>query len=137
MEAADQLTQWNKRHRRGIVSAPDGGFLFSDGSRRSRDAAWFDRERWKKTKKAGIRIPVFAPEFVIEVRSPEQPLRPLREKMDEYIANGVQLAWLIDPVKGTVEIYRPNRDSELLDHPSSVAGEGPVEGFVLNLDGVL
>jgi Uma2 family endonuclease len=80
---------------------------------------------------------VFAPEFVIEVRSPKQRARPLREKMQEYIANGVQLGWLIDPVEGTVTIYRPGREPEVLNHPASISGEGPVEGFALNLDGIL
>jgi Uma2 family endonuclease len=53
--------------------------------------------------------------------------------MEEYITNGVQLGWLIDPEEKTVWIYRPNREPERLDNPSSVVGEGPVEGFVLDL----
>jgi Uma2 family endonuclease len=78
---------------------------------------------------------VFAPEFLIEVRSPEQRARPLPEKMEEYMANGVQLAWLIDPIEHTVSIYRPGRAAEVLDHPGSVAR--PVDGFVLNLERIL
>jgi Uma2 family endonuclease len=57
--------------------------------------------------------------------------------MEEYIANGVQLAWLIDPIERTVAIYRPGQAPEILDRPASVAGEGPVDGFVLNLDRIL
>jgi Uma2 family endonuclease len=57
--------------------------------------------------------------------------------MEEYIANGVQLAWLIDPMEHTVTIYRPGRAAEILDRPASVAGEGPVAGFLLSLDGIL
>jgi Uma2 family endonuclease len=52
------------------------------------------------------------------------------------MANGVQLGWLIDPFKRTVAIYRPGRPPEVLDNPASVKGEGPVEGFLLNLDRV-
>jgi Uma2 family endonuclease len=36
---------------------------------------------------------------VIGFRSPDDRLRPLQEKMEEYIANGVELGWLIDPKK--------------------------------------
>ncbi len=57
--------------------------------------------------------------------------------MDEYIANGVELGWLIDPIEHTVEIYRQGRGPELLDHPKSIAGEGPVAGFVLDLKEIL
>lgn len=136
-EVGFQLMTWARQNGRGLVIGPDGGFFFRDGSRRSPDAAWFDSARWQGAKTPDRRFPVFAPEFLIEVRSPEQRARPVREKMDEYIANGVQLAWLIDPMDHTVTIYRPERDAEILDRPANVAGEGSVEGFVLNLERIL
>jgi Uma2 family endonuclease len=73
---------------------------------------------------------------VIEVRSPDDKPRLLREKMEDYMANGVKLAWLVDPLERTVTLYRPGRAPETLANPASVAGEGPVEGFVLDLDRV-
>ena len=130
-----QLRLWAREQGRGRVSGPDGGFLFANGARREPDAAWVDAERWKAAKAAapGKRVPAFAPEFVIEVRSPEQRAKYQREKMEEYVANGVLLGWLIDPLDGTVTIYRPGRDPEVLSNPAQVVGEGPVAGFVLNL----
>lgn len=56
--------------------------------------------------------------------------------MPRYIAAGVLLAWLIDPFERTVTIYRPNREPESLHNPASVSGDGPVEGFVLDLTGI-
>lgn len=56
-----------------------------------------------------------------------------REKMEEYVANGAQLGWLIDPETRSVSIYRPGREVETLSNVDSVAGEGPVAGFVLDL----
>jgi Uma2 family endonuclease len=134
---ARRLGNWAELDGRGIVMGPDGGFFFPDGSRRSPDAAWFDAARWRASKTSQTRFPVFAPEFLIEVRSPGQRAAPLREKMREYIANGVQLGWLIDPQDRTVTIYRPIREPEVLTEPASVSGEGAVEGFVLALDGIL
>ena len=72
------------------------------------------------------------PDFVIELRSQSDRIRALREKMAEWLANGAQLAWLIDPEARRIEIY-PGFEAETRDGVSSVAGEGPVEGFVLNL----
>jgi Uma2 family endonuclease len=135
-ETVRQLANW-VAVRGGLVIGPDGGFFFRDGSRRSPDAAWFDSARWQAAKTPDRRFPVFAPEFLIEVRSPEQRARPLREKMDEYMTNGVQLAWLIDPIDHTVTIYRQGRAAEIIERPASVAGEGPVDGFVLSLEGIL
>ena len=73
------------------------------------------------------------PDFVIEVRSPTDRLRTLREKMQEWIDNGAQLAWLIDPERRAVEVYRPGRQPETLSGIAELAGDGPVEGFTLNL----
>lgn len=129
-----QLGDWADQNGRGIVAGPDGGFYLPNGARRSPDAAWFDRARWDGSQSPGTRFPVFAPDFVIEVRSPEQRARELREKMEEYIANGVRLGWLIDAIERTVAIYRPGRPPQVLENPTTVSGEGPVEGFVLSLD---
>ncbi len=70
---------------------------------------------------------------MIELRSNSDRLRTLRDKMGEWLANGAQLGWLIDPETRTVEIYRGGREPELLAGVESVAGEGPVRGFVLHL----
>ena len=39
------------------------------------------------------------PAFLIELKSESDRLRPLRNKMQEYIENGAELGWLIDPEK--------------------------------------
>jgi len=135
-EVVRQLANWSHARGSGHVIGPDGGFFFIQGSRRSPDAAWFDDERWRQAKTPGLRFPVFAPDFLIEVRSPHDRLRVLHEKMEEYLANGVQLAWLIDPQKRTVTIYRTGQSPQAIENPASVSGEGPVAGFVLDLSRV-
>jgi Uma2 family endonuclease len=54
--------------------------------------------------------------------------------MEEYIANGVQLGWLIDPMERNVTICRQGQGPQVVISPASVAGEGPVAGFVLKLN---
>jgi Uma2 family endonuclease len=149
-EALRQLGNWAAEDGRGFVTGPAGSFLFPNGARMEPDVAWFDHERWKaaQAREPGKRVPVFAPEFVIEVRSPEQRARTQREKMEEYIANGVVLGWLIsltrtthslcacDPQERKVTIYRPGREPEMLVNPAEVVGEGPVAGFVLRCNRV-
>lgn len=53
--------------------------------------------------------------------------------MEEYIANGVRLAWLIDLQERSVTLYRAEHAEEILQNPATVAGDGPVAGFVLTL----
>jgi len=71
------------------------------------------------------------PEFVIEVRSETDRLAELQEKMRMWVSNGAELAWLIDPSRKVVEIYRLGEEPEVLVEPSSVQGSGPVAGFEL------
>jgi Uma2 family endonuclease len=73
----------------------------------------------------------FAPDFLIEILSPSDSLSELDSKMEQWIVNGAQLAWRIDPFGGTVAIYSATRAPEVLDHPAVVEGTGPVAGFRL------
>jgi Uma2 family endonuclease len=101
---------------------------------RSPDAALVSWPRWNAlSEKQQESFPPICPEFVIELRSPSDRLAPLQEKMYEWIANGTELAWLVDPSRKAVEIYRPGREVEVLEGASAVEGEGPVAGFVLEL----
>src|SRR5262249_47249637 len=120
-----RLRHWADQNKKGLVTGPDAGFRLLNGARLSPDATWRSASRWKEARKSGKKYPPFAPEFVIELRSPEDRLSALRDKMHSYIDGGVQLGWLIDPIEGQVEIYRPARHPELLSKPRRVSGEGP------------
>jgi Uma2 family endonuclease len=53
--------------------------------------------------------------------------------MAEYLENGAQLAWLIDPFKKRVYVYRPGLEVQRLDNPDAVEGDPILKGFVLQL----
>jgi Uma2 family endonuclease len=73
------------------------------------------------------------PDFVIELRSRSDNLPPLEDKMIEYIANGALMAWLIDPLKRRVYVYRPDRKVDILEDPDTVSGDPELPGFELNV----
>lgn len=129
-----QLDRWAQADGRGGVADAAGGFVLPNGARRAPDAAWTLNARVRALSPQMLeRYWHLCPDFVIEVRSATDRPRTLREKMREWIGNGAQLAWLIDPESRSVEIYRPNGGVEILDNPESLQGEGPVAGFTLNL----
>ncbi len=102
---------------------------------RSPDASWVSNERWEaltETQQKEEFSPL-SPDFVVELRSSSDSLKKLREKMQEYIDNGVRLAWLIDTTKNQVEIYRPGQDVKVLESPATLSGEDVLPGFVLDL----
>jgi Uma2 family endonuclease len=57
--------------------------------------------------------------------------------MQEYRENGICLGWLIDPQTRTVEIYRIDREIEILQSPVTLSGEDVLPGFVLDLGPVM
>jgi Uma2 family endonuclease len=129
-----QLYKWAEETGSGITFDSSGGFRLPDGSMRSPDAAWIAWSRWNAlTKEEQEHFAPLCPEFVIELRSSSDSLSELQAKMKLWIANGAELAWLIDPSRKTVEIYRLGREAEVVEGGSVVEGEGPVAGFVLEL----
>ena len=52
--------------------------------------------------------------------------------MNDWIANGAQLGWLIDPYERQVLICHTDQATEVVTG-NHVAGHGPVGGFVLDL----
>jgi Uma2 family endonuclease len=73
------------------------------------------------------------PEFAIEVRSASDRLTELQAKMGTWVANGAEVAWLVDPSRKVVEVYRVGREVEVVEGGSAEEGDGPVAGFVLDL----
>ena len=77
------------------------------------------------------------PDFVVELRSKTDALKPLQEKMSEYLANGAKLGWLIDRQNQQVEIYKVNQQVEILSSPNSLSGEQVLINFTLDLAEIL
>jgi Uma2 family endonuclease len=131
-EVGLELGLWARSDGRGRYFGSSAGFTLPDTSVRAADAHWMSWDRWNalspRQRKGFARV---CPEFVIEVRSDTDRLKPLQKKMRNWIANGVEVAWLIDPERRIVEIYRPGGTPDVLFDPSSVQGEGPVRGFEL------
>lgn len=132
-----QLWNWNERTRLGISFDSSTGFILPNGAIRSPDATWVVSERLTALNPNPEGFLPIAPDFVIELRSATDRLKPLQEKMSEYQANGVRLGWLLNPKDRTVEIYRLGHEVEVLKSPSSLSGEDVLPGFVLELKGIL
>jgi Uma2 family endonuclease len=129
-----QFANWAKVNRKGLVFDSSTLFVLPNGARRSPDVSWIQRERWNAlTEEEQEGFAPLGPDFVIELRSRSDNLPPLETKMIEYIASGAQMAWLIDPLKKRVYIYRPNVLTEILEDPDTVSGDPELPGFILDV----
>jgi Uma2 family endonuclease len=129
---ASMLFAWIEQTGAGIGFGPNTGFNLADGSCLSPDTAWLALDRWNAlTPQEQAGYPPLCPDFLIEVRPQSDSRRLVEAKMQAWMENGAKLAWLVDPIAGSVTIYRPGADAETLLRPDVVAAEQPVAGFEL------
>jgi Uma2 family endonuclease len=132
-----QLGVWAERDGSGVGFDSSTGFKLPNGANRSPDAAWILKDRWNAlTPEQKSKFPPIAPDFVIELRSKTDSLETLEAKMQEYMENGVQLGWLLDPQMPQAKIYRPGRSVETVLSPATLSGEDVLPGFVLDVNRV-
>ncbi len=128
------LDEWAEADGRGVAFDSSGGFTLPDGSMRNPDAAWILISRWDALSDVDKgRFAPICPDFILELRSPSDSLIELETKMEQWVANGAQVAWLIDPERQAVVVYRRGDRPETFFHPTSVQGTGVIAGFELVL----
>ncbi len=133
---ADLVTDvniWNRQTKLGRVFDSSGGYNFEalGGGKPSPDVSWIEKSRLE-----GVNIVKFipvVPDFVIELRSATDNLKPAQEKMLVYQRLGVRMGLLIDPKKQRVEIYRPGQEVEILEAATSIDCTEVMPGFILDL----
>ncbi len=130
-----QLRNWADTHGQGHAYDSNTGYHLPDGSMLSPDASYLKAETRAKLPRSGRKgIPYVCPEFVIELISESDTLAGSKKKMTLWIANGVQLGWLIEPEKERVWVYLPDEHEPKVVSGNFIGGSGPIEGFRLNLE---
>ncbi len=136
LEIAGELRNYAKKDSKGQAFGPSTGFKLPDGSTRAPDAAWVSNEQIARLSPEDRKsFAPLVPEFVVEIRSDTDRLARLQQKMMEtWIANGVQLAWLIDPVERKAYVYRADGSIQVVtDFGAKLSGEDVLPGFEFDL----
>ncbi|MBH8563169.1 Uma2 family endonuclease [Nostoc sp. CENA67] len=129
-----QLWFWNSQNNLGKAFDSSTGFKLPNGAIRSPDASWVRMERWNTiTPEQRKKYLPLCPDFAVELVSDTDDVGDTQAKMQEYLANGLLLGWLINPKDQQVIIYRPHQAPEVLKSPTSLSGEDVLPGFILNL----
>lgn len=88
------------------------------------DIRWFRKNKFAK----------IVPDFIAEIYSKSDTLKSLKTKMEDWISNGVQLAWLIDSKKEEVHIYRADGSTQSIKGFDNIlSGENTLQKFELDL----
>lgn len=135
-EINGQLWLWNRQARTGHTYESSAGFRLPNKAVRAPDVAWLSTARRAAALAANTETGFFptCPEFVVEVKSPSDTLRDLQAKMEEYLANGALLGFLLDTETATAHVYRPGQPPEILTgFDRDLSGEPVLPGFRLDL----
>ena len=71
----------------------------------------------------------FAPDLAVEVISPNDTAYAVGEKIEEYLTNGFNLIWVVQPNIKTVTIYRGDGSVAVLHERDEITGEGALASF--------
>ena len=133
IDLATDVNIWNRQTKLGEAFDSSCGydFIAIGGGKLSPDVSWIEKSRLEGVSLKGFITIV--PDFVIELRSRTDNLKPLQQKMQEYRRLGVRLGLLINPQKQQIEVYRPGRDVEVLESPETIDCGEVMPGFILSM----
>jgi Uma2 family endonuclease len=70
-----------------------------------------------------------APDLAIEVTSPGDTVHELDDKVEEYLAAGVRMVWVINSERRTAKVYLPNGVIQTIREDQELTGNDVVPGF--------
>lgn len=125
---------WNTKTNFGKAFDSNAGFFLPDTSMLSPDAAWMSLDKWNSiSQEQKLKFAYVIPDFIIELMSPSDRLKSLKQKMTKWIENVVKLAWLIDPKNQETFIYSEDGTVDKVSFDNKLSGENILPGFELDL----
>lgn len=127
---AFMLTQHVADNDLGEVTAAETGFLLSrqPDSLRAADTAFISKARAAADDISAAYWTV-APDLAVEVASPSDSPDEIQEKVEEYLAAGTRMVWVVYPRRQSVAVYRSLRDVKILRGDDTLSGEDVLPGF--------
>ncbi len=120
-----KLFSFVDENRLGRVTGAGAGFILPNSDTRAPDVSFVQAQRLRKSPRSFAEL---APDLMVEVKSPSDRLKGLREKIDSFLAQGTRVGILIHPEQRWVEIRRTGQepvtlqDGDLLTVPDLLPG---------------
>ncbi len=128
------LTEYVRRHRLGIVTAAETGFIVSRNPDTvlAPDGGFVRQERLKVIGVPRAYFPE-APALIFEVASPRDRLGQINRKTRRWFEAGLETAWVVDPDARTVTTYRSLEEIQVLHEKDTLNGAPVVPGFTCSV----
>ena len=126
------LKSWleNQPGAKGLVLTGEAGFCLrhDPDTTVGIDVAYISAELAAQTPRTA-RLVDGIPVLAVEILSPSDKHEDVSEKVEEYLAAGVFLVWIVDPVFATISVYRPDALPQLFNRNQEVSGEPHLPGL--------
>ena len=126
------ILDFAKKHKLGVVTAAETGFILGEKTFRGADSAFISNENLAKHGYPQGFFPV-APDIAVEVVSPSNTSEEMMEKVNLYLQNGSRLVWMIYPQTKVITVYRQNNLVSLLRENDTLEGEDVLPNFKLSV----
>jgi len=123
------LGNYTFQRGKGYVTGNDSGVILErepDTVRGPDVAVYEDADKYDDLHPKYGEVP---PILAVEVLSPNDRWSRVTNKIIDYLKNGVQLVWLIDPQNRDVTVYRPGREPYTVESNQEITGEDVLPGF--------
>ena len=125
-----RLIAYVEANQLGEVFAAETGFILRRNfdTVRAPDASFVAKDRLP-----GGELPAgyleLAPDLVVEVVSPTDRPREVREKAEDWLRAGARLVWVINPATHSATVYQSPEVIEELSEDDNLEGEDVIPGF--------
>ena len=110
-EIARLLGNWVRPRKLGRVIGSSAGFILPNSDLRAPDASFIKAEKLKRTTENYAEV---VPDLIFEVKSKNDSLKKLREKIEEFLSLGTMVGVLVDPRQRIMEVYSLQKETRTL-----------------------
>lgn len=107
-EIARLLGNWVRPRKLGRVIGSSAGFILPNSDLRAPDASFIKAEKLKRTTENYAEV---VPDLIFEVKSKNDSLKKLREKIEEFLSLGTMVGVLVDPRQRIMEVYSLQKET--------------------------
>jgi len=117
-----------REHPLGYVTGEAGGYIMPAGNVVNPDVGYISKERLPEEPEREAPIP---PDLAVEVKSPTDRKRAMRNKAERYLQAGTKIVWLVFPEERLVEVYTVDDDVQTVGIDGTLDGGDMLPGFSL------
>ena len=132
-EIARLLGNYVKPRKLGTVLGADGMLRLAVGLIRIPDVAFLSMAKFPNGRFPKGGAAPLAPDLAVEVLSPSNTVKEMKEKLEDYFEHGARLVWYVDPETHTVDAYTGVNVHQRYTENDKLGGGEVLPGFELDI----